>query len=183
MQIEIDDVLHYENLKTIKYTHLATTVVYAREIAKLLKYSPEDIKTIEIGASLHDIGKSLIPPAILNKKGRLSEEERQIVNLHSVMGYEILKSMGYCVNVAEIARDHHNPLSKNPMAQIVRAADIYSAMREERSYKKAKSHEEAMDVLKSAKVPQNILDALDKKYGKKTVTNPLKGFASHTEVA
>lgn len=183
MQIEIEDVLHYENLKTIKYTHLATTVVYAREIAKLLNYNDADVRIIEIGASLHDIGKSLIPPAILNKKGRLDEKEREIINLHSVMGYEILKSMGYCVNVAEIARDHHNPLSKNPMAQIVRAADIYSAMREERSYKKTKSHEEAMAVLKSVKVPQNILDALDKKYGNKKVTSPIQGFSSQSEVA
>ena len=57
---------------------MATTVVYAREIAKLLNYSDADVRIIEIGASLHDIGKSLIPPAILNKKGRLNEKEREI---------------------------------------------------------------------------------------------------------
>ena len=133
---------------------------------------------------MHDIGKSFIPPSILNKKGRLTKEEREIINFHSVIGYEILKSAGYGVNVAEIARDHHNPLSKNPMAQIVRAADIYSAMREERSYKKPKSHEEAMEVLRSARVPQNILDALDKKYGNKSAaTNPIQHFSVQTAVA
>lgn len=183
MTINIKDALHYENLKTIKYTHLATTIVYARAIAEVLGYSKEEIHVIEVGASLHDIGKSFIPPSILNKKGRLSKEERDIINLHAVIGYEILKSAGYGVNVAEIARDHHNPMSKNPMAQIVRAADIYSAMREERSYKKAKTHEEAMEVLRASRVPQNILDALDKRYGKKTVTNPIRSFSVQTAIA
>lgn len=177
------DVLHYENLKTIKYTHLATTIAYARAIGEELGYNENQLTVMQVGAALHDVGKSLIPPAILNKKGRLTDEERKIVNLHSVLGYELLKSLGYGVNVAEIARDHHNPMSKNPMAQIVRAADIYSAMREERSYKKAKSHEEAMEVLKSARVPQQILNALDKRYGKKTFTKPVQGFSIRTAVA
>ena len=183
MKVNIKEVLHYENLKTIKYTHLATTIVYARAIAEMLGYSKEDIHVIEVGASLHDIGKSFIPPSILNKKGRLTKEEREIINLHSVIGYEVLKSAGYSVNVAEIARDHHNPMSKNNMAQIVRAADIYSAMREERSYKKPKTHEEAMEVLKSAKVPQDILNALDKKYGKKQQARITQGFATRPAIA
>lgn len=176
-------VLHYENLKTIKYTHLATTVEFARAVGEELGFNEEQLKVMEVGATLHDIGKSFIPPQILNKNGRLSPEEREIVNLHAVIGYELLKSLGYGVNVAEIARDHHNPMSKNPMAQIVRAADIYSAMREERSYKKAKTHEEAMEVLKSAKVPENILKALDKRYGNKTVTNPIQSFSTQLATA
>lgn len=179
----IKKVLHYENLKTIKYTHLATTISFARAIGEELGFNEDQLKVMEVGAALHDVGKSLIPPEILNKKGRLSDEERTIVNLHSVLGYEILKSMGYGVNVAEIARDHHNPASKNPMAQIVRAADIYSAMREERSYKKPKTHEEAMEVLKTAKVPQKILNALDNRYGKKTFTNPIQGLSVQPAIA
>lgn len=179
----LKDVLHYENLKTIKYTHLATTVEFARAVGEELGFNEEQLKVMEVGATLHDIGKSFIPPQILNKKGRLSPDEREIVNLHAVIGYELLKSLGYGVNVAEIARDHHNPMSKNPMAQIVRAADIYSAMREERSYKKAKTHEEAMEVLKSAKVPEKILNALDARYGKKSVSNPIQSFSTQLATA
>lgn len=183
MKDKVKEVLHYDNLKTIKYTHLATTIAYAKAIGEELGYTQEQLHVMEVGAALHDIGKSLIPSEILNKKGRLDDEERRIVNLHSVLGYEILKSAGFGVNVAEIARDHHNPSSRNPMAQIVRAADIYSAMREERSYKKAKSHEEAMEVLRAARVPQKILNALDKKYGKKTITNPIQGFSAQAAIA
>ena len=127
--------------------------------------SESDIKTMEVGAALHDMGKSLIPAEILNKNGKLDQNERKTINLHSVLGYEILKSAGYGVNVAEIARDHHNPNSTNRMAQIVRAADVYSAMREERPYKTAKTHEEAMNVLRDMKIDSKILDALDRRYG------------------
>ena len=158
--------MNYDNLKTIKPTHIATTVEFARAIGEELGMSESDIQTMEIGAALHDTGKSLIPSEILNKNGRLDAQERKTINLHSVLGYEILKSAGYGVNVAEIARDHHNPNSTNKMAQIVRAADVYSAMREERPYKSAKTHEEAMAVLRDMKINSNILDALDRKYGK-----------------
>lgn len=170
--------VNYDNLKTIKHTHIATTVEFARAIGEELGMSESDIKTMEVGAALHDTGKSLIPSEILNKNGKLDSDERAVINLHSVLGYEILKSAGYGVNVAEIARDHHNPKSTNKMAQIVRAADVYSAMREERPYKTAKTHEEAMAVLKDMKINQNILDALDRKYGTQSTvatSNPLAG--------
>lgn len=157
--------VNYNNLKTIKHTHIATTVEFARAIGEELGMSEAEIKNMEVGAALHDMGKSLIPAEILNKNGKLDQNERKIINLHSVLGYEILKSAGYGVNVAEIARDHHNPNSTNRMAQIVRAADVYSAMREERPYKTAKTHEEAMNVLRDMKIDSKILDALDRRYG------------------
>lgn len=168
--------MNYDNLKTIKHTHIATTVEFARAIGEELGMSESDIQTMEIGAALHDTGKSLIPSEILNKHGRLDADERKTINLHSVLGYEILKSAGYGVNVAEIARDHHNPNSTNRMAQIVRAADVYSAMREERPYKTAKTHEEAMAVLRDMKINSRILDALDRKYGTTQQQNAT-GFA------
>lgn len=170
--------LNYNNLKTIKHTHIATTVEYSRAIGEQLGMSEKDIQTMEIGAALHDTGKALIPSEILNKNGRLNTDERRIINLHSVLGYEILKSAGYGTNVAEIARDHHNPNSSNKMAQIVRAADVYSAMREERPYKTAKTHEEAMSVLKDMKISPKIIDALDEKYKKQS--KPSSTIVSNT---
>ena len=176
--------MNYDNLKTIKHTHIATTVEFARAIGEELGMSESDIRTMEIGAALHDTGKTLIPSEILNKNGKLDPDERRIINLHSVLGYEILKSAGYGVNVAEIARDHHNPNSTNKMAQIVRAADVYSAMREERPYNTAKTHEEAMSVLKSMGINQKILDALDKKYSTNQEKEVTSDFAmNNTRVA
>lgn len=168
--------MNYDNLKTIKHSHVSTTVQFARSIGKELGLSETELQTMETGAALHDIGKTLIPEEILNKKGKLTDDERKIVNLHSVLGYEILKSGGFSTNVAEIARDHHNPNSRNKYAQIVRAADVYSAMREERSYKKGKTHEEAMSVLRNMNINPQILAALEKNYGTKpntVVSNPI----------
>lgn len=168
--------MNYNNLKTIKHTHLATTTEFATGIGKELGLNDNEIHTMEVGAALHDIGKSLVPAEILNKNGRLSAEERNLINLHSVLGYELLKGLNLGSNVAEIARDHHNPNSTNKYAQIVRAADVYSAMREERPYKTAKTHDEAMTVLKDMKINSNILNALDKLYGtskKPEITVPL----------
>ncbi len=168
--------MNYDNLKTIKHTHIATTVEFARAIGEELGMSEADIRTMEIGAALHDTGKSLIPSEILNKNGKLDPNERRIINLHSVLGYEILKSAGYGVNVAEIARDHHNPNSTNKMAQIVRAADVYSAMREERPYKSAKTHEEAMSVLNNMGINSKILEALDRKYNTQQTQTATSNF-------
>ena len=175
--------VNYDNLKTIKHTHIATTVEFARAIGEELGMSEADIRTMEIGAALHDTGKSLIPSEILNKNGRLNPDERRIINLHSVLGYEILKSSGYGVNVAEIARDHHNPNSTNKMAKIVRAADVYSAMREERPYKSAKTHEEAMAVLRDMRINPVILDALDRKYGTQQTQNTNYFVTNGTQAA
>ena len=170
--------MNYDNLKTIKHSHIATTVQYARTIGKELGLSDAELQTMEVGAALHDIGKTLIPEEILNKKGKLTDSERTIVNNHSVLGYEILKSAGFGQNVSEIARDHHNPLSKNPYAQIVRAADVYSAMREERSYKAGKTHEEAMSVLRNMRIDNKILNALEKNYGTKQAPSSNPSYAT-----
>lgn len=169
--------MNYNNLSTIKHTHLATTIEYATAIGRELGLSDSEIHTMEIGAALHDIGKSLVPAEILNKQGRLTPEERKIINLHSVLGYELLKGLNVGTNVAEIARDHHNPNSTNKYAQIVRAADVYSAMREQRTYKSAKTHDEAMAVLRDMKISPSILNSLEKVYGqpqKERITVPFR---------
>ena len=175
--------MNYDNLKTIKHTHLSTTIEFSRAIGKELGMTDNELKTMEAGAALHDIGKSLVPAEILNKNGKLTPEEREVINLHSVLGYELLKGLGFGTNVAEIARDHHNPNSKNKMAQIVRAADVYSAMREERPYKTAKTHDEAMAVLKNMKIAPEILDALDKNYAPKKAPEVTVPYRIQTSVA
>lgn len=176
--------MNYDNLKTIKNSHIATTVQFSRAIGKELGMNETELQTMEVGAALHDIGKTLIPSEILNKQGKLTKEERETVNYHSVLGYEILKSAGFGTNVAEIARDHHNPQSKNKYAQIVRAADVYSAMTEKRSYKEAKSHDEAMSVLRNMGINKEILAALDKNFAPKKETQSITpGFSTQPAVA
>ena len=122
---------------------------------------------IATASALHDIGKIGIDEKLLNKPGRLTPEEYEIMKTHSVIGYDMLNSIGLyqdeeLVKVAkEICRWHHErydgrgypdglkgeeiPVS----AQVVSLADVYDALVSERVYKKAFTHEQAMNMILS----------------------------------
>lgn len=118
-----------------------------------------------MASSLHDIGKIGIDDKILNKKGRLTDEEFEIMKQHTVIGVEILEELQYyqdepLVKTArEICRWHHErydgrgypdglkgediPIS----AQVVSLADVYDALVSKRVYKASYSHEKAMQMI------------------------------------
>ena len=137
-----------------------------------------NLMDLQQAALLHDYGKVLIPEKILNKKGKLTEEEKKIMELHSELGYELLKQQGVNQNVLNMVKYHHQtpkgdgyPVIKDDYtldlsAQILAVADRYSALREKRSYKDAMTREEALDVIKqdvdSGMVSKDVYDALVK---------------------
>lgn len=125
----------------------------------------EDVLIISTASALHDIGKIMIDEKILNKPGKLTKEEFEIMKTHSMLGASILKGLPTyqkktLVSVAyEICRWHHErydgkgypdglkgeeiPIS----AQVVALADVYDALTSERCYKKAFSKEKAMEMI------------------------------------
>lgn len=125
----------------------------------------EDVLIISTASALHDIGKIMIDEKILNKPGKLTKEEFEIMKTHSMLGASILKELPTyqkktLVSVAyEICRWHHErydgkgypdglkgeqiPIS----AQVVSLADVYDALTSERCYKKAFSKEKAMEMI------------------------------------
>lgn len=129
------------------------------------KMRDEDISLISMASALHDIGKIAIPEEILNKPGRLSAEEFKIMQGHSMAGANILMDLPIDQNepllkvAREICRWHHErydgggypdglmgddiPLS----AQVVSLADVYDALTSERCYKRAYSHDTAMQMI------------------------------------
>lgn len=128
--------------------------------------SKADISLISTASALHDIGKISISDAILNKPGRLTAEEFEVIKTHSVVGANILLDLPIeqqeapLVKVAsEICRWHHERYDGNgypdglkgeeiPIAaQVVALADVYDALTSERCYKKAYSHEEALKMI------------------------------------
>lgn len=122
--------------------------------------SQANIKDITEGALLHDLGKILIPEKILTKQKKLNPSEENIVQLHSLLSYELLKNQkNINNNVLKIIKYHHQtpahtgyPLMAQTEqidlnSQIVSMADKYSALREERSYKKSFSKQEALNIL------------------------------------
>lgn len=129
--------------------HSRRVTHYCLEIAKALGCSSEQLKTITRGACLHDIGKIGIPDAILLKPGKLTEEERVIMETHVRIGYELVRSIAFLADSAEIVLTHHErydgtgypqglrgdeiPLS----ARIFAVADSLDAMTSDRPYRPA----------------------------------------------
>ena len=125
----------------------------------------EDVLIISTASALHDIGKIMIDEKILNKPGKLTKEEFEIMKTHSMLGASILKELPTyqnepLVKVAyQICRWHHERYDGNgypdglkgeeiPIsAQVVALADVYDALTSERCYKKAFSKEKAMEMI------------------------------------
>ena len=154
--------LHVWNVNTIT-KYLLKQLVQRTDQYPLSK---ADISLISTASSLHDIGKISISDAILNKPGRLTPEEFEVIKTHSAIGAKMLLELPIeqreapLVKVAsEICRWHHERYDGNgypdglkgeeiPIAaQVVSLADVYDALISERCYKKAYSHEEALKMI------------------------------------
>jgi putative two-component system response regulator len=161
-----ENTLHALHIQTI------TDLLLGRLLTKTDRYpiSARDRERISKAAALHDIGKTAVPPEILNKPGKLTKEEYAVVKTHTVKGAEILEN-AFLENASvsmeepavryayEICRWHHErydgkgypdglkgdeiPIS----AQVVGLADVYDAMTSKRVYKKAYSHEKTMEMI------------------------------------
>ncbi|MCD4827503.1 MAG: HD domain-containing protein [Acholeplasmataceae bacterium] len=125
------------------------------------------IEVIKLASSLHDIGKIAISDTILNKPGKLTSEEFEIIKTHTTIGYEMLKEMQhkYKDNLfidlgLQISRSHHERWDgkgypdglkgkETPLAaRIVAVVDVFDALVSERSYKKAFSREKSLSIIK-----------------------------------
>lgn len=141
-----------ENVTSIIKSHLIPTMYYAKQIMNQSGqyFSANDYEAMTQAALLHDIGKALIPSEILNKKEKLTEKDRAIIELHNDLGYEILKSTSLNPKILTMVRNHHlydKSRTRDSLAQILSVADIYSALKEQRAYKKPMSDEQAFRIL------------------------------------
>ena len=134
-------------------------------------------KTIKEASMLHDLGKVLIPSKILNKPARLNHKEREIMNIHSTLGYELLKTQRINKETLDLIKYHHQNLihsgypalncDHNPSdigVQIISTADKYSALREARVYRRKLSRIESLLILykevREGKILPEVYDAL-----------------------
>ena len=167
--------LNLKELKDLKDNHMKATSDICERIANNLPQALKDtvnMKDLQEAAMLHDFGKVLIPPEVLNKNGKLTQQEQKIMRFHSELGYQLLKKEGLNENVLNLIRNHHNNLTSSGKfvydvdLQILNLADKYSALTEKRVYKDAMSPAQALTVLaaevKDGKVHPLVFNALVK---------------------
>ena len=129
--------------------HSQRVANYSVEIAKRMGKSEEEQQLIRDAGILHDIGKIRVPVEVINKKGRLNDEEFDQIRLHPVAGFLILKDIHEDERIAYAAKYHHERYDGRgypngiagenipEVARIVAVADAYDAMASNRSYRKA----------------------------------------------
>ena len=134
-----------------RYTsgHSKRVAAYARMIAERLGKNKEEQAEIYRAGLLHDVGKIRIPEEIINKPGKLTDEEFNIIKIHPVTGYHILRGISKDSRIAVATKYHHerydgkgypNGLEGEKIPEIARilgVADSYDAMASNRSYRKA----------------------------------------------
>lgn len=142
------------------YGHTQRVLRYALMIARKLGLPEEEIKIIGYGALLHDLGKVYVPNMLLKKKGKLTEEEFDLVKKHPVIGAEIIKPIRSLRSVIPAVLHHHERYDGKgypqglkgkeiPLhARIMAVADSFDAMTTNRPYRPAKSVREAVEELR-----------------------------------
>lgn len=140
--------------------HCSNVALLARRLADKLNM-PEAFKTrIYYSGLIHDIGKTLIPTEILNKPASLTTAEYEQIKLHSVYGAQALSQVNPLEEITLAVRHHHERFDGRDypdglaggdiplMARIIALCDSYDAMTNDRPYRKALSHEEAMSEIR-----------------------------------
>ena len=148
-----------ENKDAYTAGHNYRVAMYALRLAEHMGVQPRMLRALAQGGIVHDVGKLFIPDEILNKPGKLTPEERAVIELHPVHGYNLCKQLGFMTEELEIIRSHHErwdgtgypdrlkgetiPL----LARIAAVADVYDALTSSRAYRSAMRHEDAMKII------------------------------------
>lgn len=140
--------------------HCYRTVELSVLLAKRMGLSEDELCSLARGALLHDIGKIGIPDMILLKPGKLSDEERLVMNQHVKLGHEMLKHIEFFQSALPVVLYHHENFDGSgylkgmkadeiPLAaRIFHVVDCYDALTSERPYKQPWPHEKALAELK-----------------------------------
>ncbi|MCS7244036.1 MAG: tetratricopeptide repeat protein [Candidatus Calescibacterium sp.] len=157
--------------------HTQRVTILSVEIAKSMGLEEEIIQSLLIGTLVHDIGKIGIPDHVLNKPGRLTDEEFEIMKQHTIIGYEIIRKMKFpkikvitsnerfdnIGTIADCVKYHHEKWDgtgypdklkgeKIPLlARIIAVADVFDALMSERQYKKGVPAFKSIEIIEQSK--------------------------------
>lgn len=143
----------------VTFAHCLNVGMLSNVIGKWLGKSAEELEILTLAGILHDIGKLMIPAEIIDKKGKLTDEEYNLVKTHSKHGYNILKNQNLDERIKYAALMHHERLDGSgypqhlgkdkieDFAKIVSIADVYDAMTANRSYRKGMCPFKAIEIM------------------------------------
>ncbi len=158
-----------------KYTngHSSRVAEYTVMLARELGYDEEEVDKFYNIALMHDIGKVGVPPEVLNKPGKLTDEEFKTIKSHAALGYDTLKGISIMPELAIGAGFHHErPDGRGypkglkgdeipRVAQIIAVADTFDAMYSNRPYRKRMNFEKAVSIIKEVRGTQLQSDVVD----------------------
>ncbi len=146
--------------------HSLRVMEYATRVARALDLPEHDIQLLKQSCLLHDIGKISIPDGILNKKSPLTDQDREYIIRHPLVGKQILSAMSEFQEIIEIIQAHHERIDGKGypqgligediplLARILAVADTYDAICSERPYRRAKPPDLAIQELRSVRDTQ-----------------------------
>jgi putative nucleotidyltransferase with HDIG domain len=146
---------------TDRYTqgHCERVANYACALAKAAGVEPEVLLWFRMGALLHDVGKIVVPPEVLNKAAALTPEERALIERHPDAGVELIGDIEFPWDIRPMVRHHHEAWDGSgypaalageeiPLAaRILCVADVYDALSTDRPYRRAFSHERTLEIM------------------------------------
>ena len=145
-----------ESSDTYTFGHCERVATYAAAVARELGLDDAQVTTVRLGAYLHDVGKIRVPHEILNKPGRLTDDEFDVIKMHPIWGLELLEGVEFPWDIKPIIRWHHEKSDGSgypdrlrgeeiPLhAMIIGIVDVYDALTTTRSYRPAMSAEVAL---------------------------------------
>ncbi len=156
--------IQMKSIDEYTYTHMVNVCILTMSQAESLGFPPDYLFQIGVASILHDAGKLFIPSEILNKPGKLTVEERSIVETHSLKGASFILKHDTFPKLAVLgALEHHikydgtgyptiGPSHQpNIISQMIAISDVFDAMRTRRSYKEPKPTKEIISVLQQEK--------------------------------
>ncbi|MDB5346366.1 MAG: diguanylate cyclase [Schlesneria sp.] len=166
--------LHHRHYLTLRHSRRVALVAFG--LANHLGWDGRQLRVLEVAGLLHDIGKIGVPDTILEKPARLSPDELELITLHNNVGFDLLQAcrvdrqvqdvisqsqQSYCPDLESREQTLGNEL--NMGARILAVADAYDSLATEQPHRRAKSHQEIMEVLTEGSGTQfdaNVVSAL-----------------------
>jgi putative nucleotidyltransferase with HDIG domain len=155
--------------------HTRRVAVLAVGVGEELGLPPARLRELATGGLLHDIGKLSVPDEVLKKPAALDEDEYALVQKHAVWGDSLLGRLGFSPRVRELVRDHHERLDGSGYphgatalsleTRVLAVCDVYDALRSERVYRQAWTHERALGLLRheaGTAFTRRCVDALER---------------------